>query len=529
VSVFGLIKTYCRFTWGLRGFLREKITPEQSRKIIKERLQNRQRNLLLLVNRAIYGNKNSPYLKLLNLAGCEYGDFEQMVQEDGVEAALKKIAAEGVYVSVEEFKGKKEAKRGSKAFNFIESDFDNPFLHGHLEVRSGASRSAGTRTVYDFDYLTANRLHYLILTLDYAGVLGFPSAIWWPILPGAGPMVALCHAKVGNKPVRWFTPVEKRGYKPSLKSRVGTNFIIYASRLSGVKLPRPEYFSSDEAWKVAEWMAEIIKQQGGCSFSTYPNLAVRICQAAIQRGIDLTGGTFFLTAEPTTEAKQKEIASSGAVTSTGYAFSEAGFVGLGCLSPAAPDDVHLCKDSLALIQNSREVPHAATSVEAFLFSTLLSSAPKILLNVESGDYGVVEARNCGCKWEKLGLTEHIYQIRGFDKLTSEGMTFIGTDMVRIIEEVLPAKFGGTSNDYQVVEEEDEQGHTRMSVIASPELGAIDEVELIKVILHELSKGTDRERLMAEGWTQAKTLRVQRRQPFATARGKLMPLHIYRHK
>ena len=142
---------------------------------------------------------------------------------------------------------------------------------------------------------------------------------------------------------------------------------------------------------------------------------------------------------------------------------------------------------------------------------------------------MVEARNCGCQWEELGLTDHIYHIRGFDKLTSEGMTFIGTDMVRIIEEVLPAKFGGASTDYQVVEEEDEQGHTRMSVIASPELGAIDEAELIKTVLTELSRGTDTERIMAQVWAQAKTLRVQRRQPFVTARGKLMPLHIHKQK
>jgi phenylacetate-coenzyme A ligase PaaK-like adenylate-forming protein len=258
-------------------------------------------------------------------------------------------------------------------------------------------------------------------------------------------------------------------------------------------------------------------------------LAVRICQAAKKKGIDLTGAEFFLTAEPTTEAKQKEINSSGGGVFTLYAFTEAGIVGLGCMKPVSPDNVHICKDSVALIQHPREVPHAATSVDAFLFSTLLSTAPKILLNVESGDYGVVKARNCGCRWEEVGLMDHIYNIGGFDKLTSEGMTFIGTDLVRIIEDVLPAKFGGASTDYQVVEEEDEKGYTRMSVIVSPELGEIDEAELIKTILDRLSRGTDTERMMAQVWAQAKTLRVQRRQPFITARGKLMPLHIDRHK
>jgi hypothetical protein len=107
------------------------------------------------------------------------------------------------------------------------------------------------------------------------------------------------------------------------------------------------------------------------------------------------------------------------------------------------------------------------------------------------------------------------------------MTFIGTDLMKIIEEVLPVKFGGTSTDYQMVEEEDEQGHTRMSIVVSPELGAIDEAELIKTILTGLSKGKDGKRMMAEVWGQAKTLRVKRIRPFVTPAGKLMPLHIYR--
>ena len=74
---------YWRFAWGLRRFLKEKITLEQSQEIIERRLANRESNLLTMVKRAIYDNENSPYLKLLKLAGCEYDDFEQMVQSDG--------------------------------------------------------------------------------------------------------------------------------------------------------------------------------------------------------------------------------------------------------------------------------------------------------------------------------------------------------------------------------------------------------------------------------------------------------------
>ncbi len=124
-------------------------------------LANRERNLLTIVRRAIYENERSPYLKLLKLAGREYGDLEHMIWSDGIEPTLKKLCQEGVYISIEEFKGKKEVTRGGNVFQFTEGDFDNPFLFGHLEARSGASRSAGTRTTYDFDFLTATHIFNL--------------------------------------------------------------------------------------------------------------------------------------------------------------------------------------------------------------------------------------------------------------------------------------------------------------------------------------------------------------------------------
>ena len=109
------------------------------------------------------------------------------------------------------------------------------------------------------------------------------------------------------------------------------------------------------------------------------------------------------------------------------------------------------------------------------------------------------------------------------------MTFVGTDFVRILEEVLPAKFGGSSTDYQMVEEEDENGHTRMSLVVSPEIGDIDEAALVQTVLSELGRGRDINRLMSQVLSQAKTLRVKRMRPLTTERGKLLPLHIQKSK
>ncbi|MFC1902532.1 hypothetical protein ACFLX4_00480, partial [Chloroflexota bacterium] len=130
------IVKYSRLAFGLRDFFRGTITLEQSKQVVSTRLRNRERNFLNIVQQGIYQNSKSPYLKLLEVAGCEFEDIESMVRQEGIESTLHKLLKDGVYLSWEEFKGKKEIVRGGREFQFRERDFDNPFLPGHYEVRS---------------------------------------------------------------------------------------------------------------------------------------------------------------------------------------------------------------------------------------------------------------------------------------------------------------------------------------------------------------------------------------------------------
>ena len=66
-------------------------------------------------------------------------------------------------------------------------------------------------------------------------------------------------------------------------------------------------------------------------------------------------------------------------------------------------------------------------------------------------------RPCNCGFGKLGFDTTIGNIRSYEKLTGEGVTFVDTDFIQIIEKELPETFGGKSTDYQLVEDEDEQG------------------------------------------------------------------------
>jgi hypothetical protein len=530
MSVISNAVKYSRFALGIRGFLRGTISLEESKQAIAAALRNREKNFLDLVKEAIYQNPKSPYLKLLELVGCEYGDMESLVNKEGIEATMHKLLAEGVYLSWEEFKGKTDVIRGGRHFQFNESDFDNPILPVSIEGSTGGSRSRGTSIMLNFErfyFLAA----YNTVTFEAHGVLGSPALVWQPILPSvAGLAIVFRLIKMGNPPVRWFSPVATRKIRPALAKRLGTYYAVYASRFFGAAFPKPEYVSLEQADEIAYCTAELLKKGRGCIIYTTPSAAVKVCQAAEASRLDLTGTTFVAAGEPLTEAKVKEIRAAGAKAINMYAMTDMTLVCYSCADPAAAhDDIHLCTNSHAVIQRRRETPFGGAPVDAFLFTSLMLDTAKIQLNVESGDYGVIETRQCGCKLGELGLNDHLCNIRSFDKLTGEGMSFVGTDILRIIEEVLPAKFGGASTDYQVVEEEDERGHTRLNIFASPEVGEIDESKLVKTVLAELSKGNDTQRMMADMWSQAEMLQVKRQRPIITAAGKLLPLHIQKVK
>ncbi len=524
MSIISDMIKYSRLAFSVRGFLRGTVSLEQSKQVIAARFQNRERTFLSIVQKGIYGNPKSPFLKLLEVANCEFEDIESMVNQDGIESTLHKLLAEGVYLSGEEFKRKREVVRGGNHFQFKERDFDNPFLAGYYQVQSSGSRSAGTRSIFDLRH-QLEKSYYTLPMLAANNALDFPMGLWTSIPPcGTGIGSSLRYWKVGKPVARWFSPVDESQVQVSLPHRLALRYIIYGSRLWGAKLVKPEYVSFADAVKVAQWMAATKKQFGGCSLQCSASLTVKVCQAAIENGLDIQGTHFFSGGEPLTEAKHRQIEAAGASVASIYSISEIGRIGCGCSGAGAAGDVHLFHDSVALIQRQRKVEHTDIDVNAFLFTPLLPSAPKILLNVESDDYGVMETLSCGCLFGQLGFDKHLRDIRSFAKLTGSGMTIVGTDFVRILEEVLPRKYGGAATDYQLLEEEDTSGQTHLSLIISPTVGAVDDGAVIATVLSELHRVAYIGKITAELWSQAKMLEIKRMYPISKV-GKIMTLHL----
>ncbi len=524
VSMLSKVTKYFRLAFDLRDFLKEILTLEQCREIVRKRIEEREQNFLDIVEKGIYRNEKSPYLELLELSGCEFGDMQSSVLKYGIEKTLQKLYESGVYLTYEEFKGRKDVIRHGKSFRFQASDFDNPHLSHHFTVQTGGTTGAGANIFKSLEAYAKNAAHRALL-FDVYELWDIPFGIWHPILPAITGVGHLLHStKAGKVPAKWFSQIDREYIKPSFGPKFRTNWLIYTGRFWGTPFPKPEFVDLNNAVVIAEWVAEMVRDFSGCCIAAYPSSAVRVCHAAAEKGLNIEGTKFFMAGEPITSAKVNEIKSTGAEAIPQYAFAEGGTVGYGCANPAYDDEVHLQKDCIAFIQHKRNIPKANLTVDAFLFSSLLSTTPKILLNVEIGDYGVVESRKCSCGFEDIGLNDHIHSIRSFDKINSEGMTLIANQLIRIIEEVLPSKYGGNSTDYQIIEEEDGRGFTRVNINVSPRLGEMNEKDILKTVYDAIGRG-NRNSIKSDFYSQADTFQIKRIYPISTEVGKILPLRI----
>jgi len=523
------LQMYARYGMGLPGFLRRTITLADAEALVRRGIEQRDENFLSLIERGVFGYPQSPHARLMRLARCEMGDLRDMVRRQGLRPALRSLREAGVYVSFEEFKGRTPIVRHGESFLAESGDFDNPLLRSGYQTTTGGSTGVGMRQQQDLEHHAMQSAH-LMLHFDAHGVLDCPFAVWRGTLPdNSGMNNVLRSAHHGRIVEKWYSPRELDEKPPEFRFLVGTYGTVLISHLVGRGLPWPRKVPIGQAIVLAEWMRDRLKSHGVCLVSTSVSRALRVSIAAREAGIDLSGGAFLIAGEPPSPAKVAGIVASGARILTNYGFSEGGRVAVGCANPSSATDMHVLRDAFEVTPWERQVPGTDAVVSALNVTSLLLTTPKILLNAEMDDYGVVEDRPCGCPLERLGYQQHLSEVHSFRKLTGEGVTLVGSDMLDILERVLPARFGGSALDYQLLEEEDEKGFTRLSLLISPRVQIADESEVVPAILAAL----DQSSIMGSGtraiWAQAGTLRVQRREPILTGRGKLMPLHLERKR
>ncbi len=510
-----------RFHRGLPKFLSSPLHGESCAAILEESLREREANLLRLVKSAVYGQPRSPYLPLLRRAGAEFGDFEASVRRDGVESTLARLASEGVQVSLDEFKGRVPVRRPGLEYSARAGDFDNPLLVGEMDLATGGSSGPRSRLAVDLDLLVfETAAQHLFLSAQ--GLLDRPLAVWRAVPPGSSAIKhALRRAKLGRPLARWFTPTNPGFGWRRWQSFVFLQVALWHGRRAGGVIPEPVFVPLDSPIPVARWLAEQTPAGTPPVLSCPVSAAVRVAECCQREGLDIAGTVMWVGGESLTPAREERIRAAGATTVNGWALSEAGTLGLGCANRSERDEIHLLHSKVAVIGRPGSLsPESGAS--RLLLTSVLPSSPKLLLNVDSGDYGVLGTRRCGCAIEAAGFPYHLHTIRAFDKLTAGGMHFTAEDALHLVERVLPKRFGGTPAHYQLAVEELD-GHDRVAIVISPAVGALEEATVVDAALESLGSLSGGHRMMSQNWKAGGTLFVRREEPFVSGTGKTHPI------
>jgi len=512
------LELLARLPW----FLNRQFTIDEAREIQIQQLRNRQKRFLLFLRKAIFAFPDHPVHQLLKQAGCEYGDLKALVNRDGVEETLRTLLQSGVYLSVDEFKGRRPAVRGSVTIDVSPDRMRNPLAAFHIPSQSGGSRSAGTPVLFDLAFVRACAVAYA-LHLNACGGDDWLKVIWEP--PDAGARFRLMTTSCfGTRPAAWFSQVDPKGPDAGGIFRWSERALRWGAIIGGVKLPPPVLASLEDPRPVLHWIRAALERGETPYLVSSASSIVRLAATALETGIDIRGTQATMAGEPTTQARLDTSAEAGIRSVPRYGSMESGPIAVGCLNPEAADDTHVLRDLHAVIQAGSQGEHIGMPSRAMLITNLHPAAPFTMLNFSLGDEADMVDRDCGCPTEQLGWVPHLKNIRSYEKLTVGGMTFHDSDLVNVLERVLPARFGGNPSDYQLVESEDSNGRACLVLVVHPRLGPLDATLIEDAFLRAIGK-SPLEGMMASMWQHSHFIRVERCTPIATAAGKILHLHV----
>ena len=488
---------------------------------LREQLAHREERFLEIAEKKIFANPQNPYHELFRLAGCGFGDLAESVKRCGLETTLSRLASEGVCLTHDEFKGNTPLVRGGREIPFNPDALLNTARRGEMQSISSGSRSRGTPTRKSLEYQIYRDGHDHLLTREF-GLDNRARVLVLPTLPSnIGLLNSIRQARAGGRIDRWFSV---RGeLRDSGHYRVLTNVLVGLGRSMGAPVPWPSWLPANDFLPVARWAAKRKREGQPCAIRCYVSPAVRVAVAAREAGLDISGTIFLVGGEALTDAKRAAIEESGCEVYPSYGITELSGVGHACRQMKTGNSVHLFLDTLAVVSRMRRAPLSEEMVPSLLFTNLLTFAPRFLINVEMDDSGVLEPATCHCEYSAAGFTTQIRDIFSYGKLTGQGITLFGSDVLKILETALPKRFGGSPGDYQLVEREGER-QTELVLRVSPRTPAASTAEIRDFFLGELRRcygGT----LAARQWNHSGGFAVTREEPCAIRGGKILPLHV----
>lgn len=508
-----------RLARALPEYYRSRPTVREAEEEIRAAVARRGETFLAVARERIYGDATSPYLRLLRLAGCDFADLAAAVRANGLEPTLERLAAEGVYLTVDEYRGKTDVRRRGAAFRVTPEVFQRRDGAPGIIIQTGGSTGrplAATASLARLDF----SVRPLMVFFSAHGLFDASHALVDSILPGSGGTCCmLIYTKIGVVPKRWFARVAPtKNVSSAIYHRFSTRVIAELGNIYGPGFPRPKFVEGIQA--AVEWIASERARGLRCCITASSSNAVRIAGLARRLGTRIDGTVFITTGEPLTEAKRDLIEAAGATATCRYAFTELGMAGYGCGDRRFTDEVHVLQNFATVIRRQ--------AGELF-FTTIDPSADRLLLNVANGDSAILEQRDCGCALQQCGLGIHLHGIRGIEKFTAEGMNYLYGELADVIDKVLPAEFGGTAGDYQLAEEEEAGGATRVVLRIHPNVGAVDEQAALRRLRRELARGSWEKEFQVRMWERTGTLKIEREAPLPSANGNMLPLRLQRNK
>jgi hypothetical protein len=474
-------------------------------------------NFLSLCDTEIFGKRGSPYRLLFQKTGYSREKLAHLVRSEGLEQALSRLAADGIYLGIKEFKGQKPVVRPGLEMSFDAAAAD---ISAGPSIALKSSGSSGPRMKTRIGVAGLRLLsNYLPLIIKGLDAQDLPVVLYYPMPSVSGVVHLITFTMAGFPPSAWFSQVpflSRRRILPLLQLMA----LIASSRLRGLRLPFPHLADIRHPAALARWISKNCPQ--GAVLPTFPGAALHMLQAALSEGIKLPRLVFILGGEPLTDNKFRIFKEAGHKVYPWYSSVETGRIALGCFHGAYPDDMHILSDRIACISRPGGAFPSAPSSDALLLTSLHPDSHKFLLNVETGDEAVIEERRCGCLWEEYGLTRHILKVRSYEKLTLEGMTYAAGDVFHLVEEILPGRCGGTPADYQLAEEEDADGLTRLVVSVNPHL-RVNEDDVRMAVYASLQKATTLRSPMTDILKQSSSVVVRREFPKLTHSGKILTL------
>jgi hypothetical protein len=488
---------------------------------IRSHMENREKHFLA-ITRKVLSDAGHPYARMFRIAGCTLADAEASVARRGVEDTLQALLEAGVYLTQDEMRGRREIVRHGEHIPATPASWDNERGRGPVvNTSSGSSSGKSFHTTQSLNYLVNLEAccQLMVHELDVEYRPGIQVA---PILPGYGLLGALLADRLRIGFERWYAIGGVS--RANLHYRVATRCIAAQMRLFGAKVPNPTYLDQNDFRPAAEYLARLSGEGAGAVISGFVSSVSRVAAAAVDEDLDVAGAIAIVAGEALTDVKRHVIESAGISVYPTYGASDIGSIGYPCRHMSRGNSVHIFRHGIALAVNRQATADwAGGPVDSLYATPLLPFAPRHLINAEIGDTGLIEEASCDCTFTRLGFNLQVRDIAAISKVTAQGMTVAAGELVQILEERMPARFGGRPGDYQLIEAE---GAAQTEMVLRIRPGACD-VSAEDVLAYFLSetRGLYGGSMSAMAWAHSRGVRVELAPPVLSATGKFRAVRL----